>query len=364
MIEMKTSLLTVLFLASSFLGFSQSVPGQTEVQFHPHWLLQIQGGVGYTLGELKFNKLVSPAIALSGGYQFSPVWGMRVGLSGWQSKGGWVTPGQTYKYKYVQLNADALVNLSNWLGGYRYDRFFSSYVFGGIAYNHSFDNEEAVALDDAGNTLRNLWRDSRSFVAGRMGLGFDFRLCERVAFNLEGNANVLSDHYNSKKANNADWQFNVMAGFSFRLGKTHVKSRKQEETPLPEIVVKDTDIPYFEPKAKKESVKPVSQTISREVFFALNSSVVRESEMAKIDALLNFLNEHPEKKVIITGFADVQTGNPRYNMTLSRRRAKQVAEILTGKGIAKERITLIAKGDTEQPFARAEQNRVAICIAE
>ena len=111
-------------------------------------------------------------------------------------------------------------------------------------------------------------------------------------------------------------------------------------------------------------VKPVPQTISREVFFALNSSVVRESEMAKIDALLNFLNEHPEKKVVITGFADVQTGNPRYNMTLSRRRAEQVAEILTGKGIAKERITLIAKGDTEQPFARSEQNRVAICIAE
>lgn len=39
--------------------------------------------------------------------------------------------------------------------------------------------------------------------------------------------------------------------------------------------------------------------------------------MAKIDALLNFLNEHPEKKVVITGFADAQTGNPRYNMTLS-----------------------------------------------
>lgn len=361
---MKSTLYVVLFLLSYLFSSARSVTGQ-EIRFLPHWLIQVQGGAGYTLGEIKMHKLISPSVGLYGGYQITPVWGMRVGLSGCQSKGGWAVTKQSYTYKYVQLNADALVNLSNWLGGYRYDRFFSIYVFGGVAYNHSFDNDEAVALDDAGNALRYLWRDSRSFVAGRMGLGFDFRLCERVVFNLEGNANVLSDHYNSKKANNADWQFNVMAGFSFRLGKTHVKSRKQEEAPLSEIVVKDTDTPYFEPETKKEPVvKPVPQTISREVFFALNSSVVRESEMAKIDALLNFLNEHPEKKVVITGFADVQTGNPRYNMVLSKRRAEQVAEILTGKGIAKERITLIAKGDTEQPFARAEQNRVAICIAE
>ncbi len=361
---MKTSLLIVLFLVSGLWGFSQSAPGQTEVQFHPHWLLQLQGGMGYTLGELECRKLVSPAIALSGGYQFNPVWGMRVGVSGWQSKGGWVTPELTYKYKYLQLNADALVNLSNGLGGYRHDRFFSSYVFGGVAYHQGFDNDEAVALNDAGIALRYLWRDKRAFVAGRMGIGFDFRLCEQLAFNLEGNANVFSDHYNSKKANNADWQFNVMAGFTFRFGKTHVKSRKEEEVPLAEIVVKDTDIPYFEPETKKEYVKPVPQTISKEIFFLLNSSVVRESEMAKVEALLNFLNEHPEKKAVIIGFADVGTGNPRYNMALSKRRAEQVAEILIGKGISKERIILIAKGDTEQPFAHAEQNRVAICIAE
>lgn len=54
----------------------------------------------------------------------------------------------------------------------------------------------------------------------------DFRICDAVAFNLEGNANTLSDHFNSKKAGNADWQFNILAGVSIRFGKGYTENTK------------------------------------------------------------------------------------------------------------------------------------------
>lgn len=111
---MKSTLYVVLFLLSYLFSSAQSVTGQ-EIRFLPHWLIQVQGGAGYTLGEIKMHKLISPSVGLYGGYQITPVWGLRVGLSGWQSKGGWAVTKQPYTYKYVQLNADALLNLSNWL---------------------------------------------------------------------------------------------------------------------------------------------------------------------------------------------------------------------------------------------------------
>ena len=59
-----------------------------------------------------------------------------------------------------------------------------------------------------------------------------------------------------------------------------------------------------------------------------------------------------------------KTGNPKINMTLSEKRAKNVVEALKAKGIAADRIITSYKGDTVQPYQKPEENRVCICIAE
>ena len=80
------------------------VQAQTRdsVAFAPYWFVQPQVGVGYHVGEAKFSKLLSPAAQLSVGRQFSPVFGLRLGASGWQAR-NWQTPpwqsinGTTYR---------------------------------------------------------------------------------------------------------------------------------------------------------------------------------------------------------------------------------------------------------------------------
>ena len=66
----------------------------------------------------------------------------------------------------------------------------------------------------------------------------------------------------------------------------------------------------------------------------------------------------------LTGYADKETGNPKINMTLSEKRANNVADALKAKGIAANRIVTDYKGDTVQPNLVPEENRVSICIVE
>ncbi len=343
---------------------------QTEekYEFHPHGTLQLQGGAAYTLGEADFGDLVSPAFAVHGGYRFTPVWGLRAGVSGYESKGAWVNPLQVYKYNYLQGNVDVTVDLANCFR-YNYRRVVNPYLFLGVGLNGAFGNDEAVAINDAGHRLENLWRDNRIGVAGRGGIGADIRLCGRVYFNIEVNANMTSDKYNSKKAENLDWVFNALGGLTIKLGRTHRKVEAVAPvpvTPAPEPVKKEPEKPKKpEPVAvveKKPEVK--AEELREDVFFKINSAAIGASEEAKIERLAAYLAAHPEAKVEICGYADKATGNAEINSGLSRKRAEAVSQALQDKDIDAARIRVDYKGDTVQPFDEAVKNRVSICIAK
>ena len=108
--------------------------------------------------------------------------------------------------------------------------------------------------------------------------------------------------------------------------------------------------------------KPESEGLT--VRFALAKAEVTEDEAAKIAAFAQWLKNHPKAKAEITGYADAGTGNTGINSNLSRQRVQAVAKILTQKhGIPASRIKTAYKGDTVQPFAANDDNRVVIGTA-
>lgn len=334
--------------------------GKTE--FRPHWLMQVQVGAAHTLGEAKFSDLMSPAAALNVGYQFAPAWRARVGVSGWQAKGGWVSPQQDYQYKYLQGNIDIVSDLSALFCGFNPKRVFNGYVFFGGGLNRGFDNDEANALDTRTYEMEYLWQDGKFLVAGRMGLGCNLRLNDRLSINIEGNANVLSDKFNSKKAGNADWQFNALLGLNIKFGKGYKEIPPVYYEPEPVVVEQPKPAPVVVEQLKEEAV--VVQPMKQDIFFALNSAKIQDDQHAKINMLVEYLQKNPSAKVKVTGYADANTGNPRINKTLSEKRASNVADALKAKGITADRMLINFKGDTVQPYNTPEENRVSICIAE
>ncbi len=211
--------------------------------------------------------------------------------------------------------------------------------------------------------MEYLWKDSKNSIAGRFGLGCDLRLNDRLAINIEGNANALSDKFNSKKAGNCDWQFNALVGLSIKLGKSYTQTAPvyyEAEPVAPQPVQPQSVVEQPTPKEVVAVVEPMKQN----VFFALNSARIQDDQLAKINSLVDYLKQYPNAKVDITGYADKGTGTAKINMKLSQARANNVAEALVSKGISTDRITIGAKGDTVQPFASPEDDRVCICIAE
>ena len=102
--------------------------------------------------------------------------------------------------------------------------------------------------------------------------------------------------------------------------------------------------------------------MTQHIFFTLNSAKITHENQIKVNALAEYMKANPDTKVIVTGYADKATGTAPYNMKLSRRRAEAVAAALTAAGISESRISVEAKGDTEQPFAEIVRNRVAIAV--
>ena len=345
-----------------------------EYQFKKHAFLDIQGGAQYTLGEAKFGDLISPNVQLGLGYQFSPVFGMRLQASGWQSKGGWsgfrANPGETpynatYKFKYMAPGVDFMFNLSNLFCGWNPNRVLNVTAFLGGGANIAWDNDEvnelaATMKKTSAYNLEYLWDGTKVRPYGRAGLELAFKVSKSVSLMLEGNANITSDKYNSKKAGNPDWYFNALAGLRINLGKSATKKEKPvEPEPAPAPVQK------VEEPAPAPVVEKKVEEIRRDIFFTINSYKIAPAEDAKIREVVDFLNKNPEAKVVVTGYADKGTGNDVINDRIAAKRAAAVVWMLTKKyNIPSERITEESKGARVQPFAENAENRVTIMIAK
>ncbi|MDE6011716.1 MAG: OmpA family protein [Prevotella sp.] len=368
-----------ILLVGVLMGMGMTMTAQTEsdasYKFKKHAFLNVEGGAQYTLGEAKFSKLLSPNAQLGLGYQFSPVFGARIQANAWQSKGGWNgICTEDYKYNYVAPGIDLMLNLSNLLCGWNPDRLLNVTAFLGGGANFAWGNDEvndiaARVNNISGYNLENLWDGSKVLPFGRGGVELGFRLSDAVSLLVEGNANVLSDKYNSKKADNVDWYFNGLVGLRINLGKTRTKVeapvRQIVAVAEPEPVAEPQPVVEAKPQVEQQPVEKKVEECRRDVFFELNKYDIRESEQQKVADIAAFLQQNPQAKVMVTGYADAVTGNDAINDRLAAQRAAVVAKALCEQyGIAADRVLSDSKGSHEQPFKDNEKNRVSICIAK
>ena len=369
-----------------------------RIEFKPFWYLQFQDGVTCTTGKISdFIDLLSPEFTLGGGYQFSPVFGLRGNIAYGEGKtfiSDAAYTGSAYSSQIWRAEADAMLNLSNLLFGYSHDREFNLYPFVGLQANVGTQNE----LSTTKWKREYAWDPVGFFPAIKAGVQGELRINDMFSAIAEANGQILSDKFNSVKEGSPDGQFNLLVGLKVKLGKSYAPSAGYiaAQAAAKEAAVAAEKAAAEKAAAEAAAAKEAAEKAAREkaeaeriaaekaaaqaeadavaairkknivehscnIFFALNSSSVSKNEMAKVEQLAEWIKENPDYQVRLCGYADRSTGTPNYNLGLSQRRVKTVEKKLIGLGVPAEQIIADYKGDTVQPFELPEQDRVVMC---
>jgi outer membrane protein OmpA-like peptidoglycan-associated protein len=106
-----------------------------------------------------------------------------------------------------------------------------------------------------------------------------------------------------------------------------------------------------------------------DVLFEVNGADLRPGAQAELIRLADYLEQHPDRNVLIEGHTD-STGSSDYNLQLSQLRAESVRAYLVGNGVPAQQIRAIGYGETrpEAPddtaAGRQQNRRVEIVILD
>ena len=105
----------------------------------------------------------------------------------------------------------------------------------------------------------------------------------------------------------------------------------------------------------------VSPIKNIDIFFNCDKYDIRTDQKSIVDTVIKTMNDNPDCSVLLGGYADVETGNPPSNMTLSKNRVETIERALLSGGISGSRIRTMYLGDTVQPLS-GPMNRVVRCV--
>ena len=376
----KVFLIVATLLALSFTSRAQ--------EFEPGWNFQLKGGVDFCIGEsLDFFKLMSPTASLSAGYKFTPVFGVRGDLSGWQTK---VMQAGFEKFNFMQLSADAVIDLIQLFSDTYKPRVFNMYFLAGVGANYRFNNDNVAAAMAAGP---HVWDGSVIGAAGRLGGGIDIFVSKALAINLEAVTNVVPDDFNSVGGGLPDINNYLTVGLKYDLSRKKsveaheaavaaaaaAAAKAAAEKAAAEKAAADkaaADKAAAEAAAKEAAEKAAAEKAAAEqaaaaraeerkssnnVLFLIGQTNIRKNQESYYQAVIDKLNAYPDATVVVSGYADKETGSAKRNMQLSKQRAENVAKLLIKNGISEDRITTEYYGSEVNPFDTPAENRVAVC---
>lgn len=97
------------------------------------------------------------------------------------------------------------------------------------------------------------------------------------------------------------------------------------------------------------SLQDFQTNVGNVIYFDTDSSVIRADAAATLDRQIGWLQQYPDKMIMIEGHAD-ERGTREYNLALGARRAAAAQEYLVSKGLPAARIQTLSLGK-ERPVA-------------
>lgn len=326
--------------------------------FWDNWFLSLNAGAQFTYlypeSPFKFKDRISFSGLAYVGKWFDPNMGMRLAYNGYDFKG------YNGKLNYMNLHADALLNVTNMIWGYDSERLYNIIPYVGMGGVRVFDHNSYAFGFNAG--ILNTFRLSDSW---KINLEMGALLADKTMDGMTGPKRAFDDI------------FSVTAGITYSIGgdtwnnspdiSALLMMNTAEMAALSDALAQEQsnnrNLRNQLAQKPREVVKVVSEGCTfapQSIFFELNSSKMASrkdlvnlksvAEMAKADNI----------KLRIVGYADNATGDAEYNQKLSLQRAQTIADELVKLGVDKANLTIEGKGGVATLDPAAYNRRVII----
>ncbi|MBO7227717.1 MAG: OmpA family protein [Bacteroidales bacterium] len=357
----------------SFSAFAQEEQTQKEYQypnysFWSNWSLGANGGMTLNLDRAGGEEIQpSWGFGLFVSKELNHVWDLRLQGNLHNVKNG--------MGKSASMTVGFTFSIIDAIKGYNPERAWKFYLLGSAGMGI---DKSGVIVEDYGQVY---------YLAGA-GLGLSYRFAERWTAALEANAYFPGDlgspfdgfkGYYAYTSLGLAYNFGVTATDKARIAqeamltqenfdaltqerdqaKNELEVSKKSERALQEKVAALEKAQVNNEKlAKSEEelakLRAQIDQIKKEqlTFYALPLSIlysvdeyrVPATEMKKMKAIARVMNDNPDYKFTIVGFADY-TGSADYNQKLSEKRAEEAKKVLVKKyGIAEDRLIIAGKG--------------------
>ena len=339
-------------------GVAYAGEGNSEKDYrpYPHMFFGLNGGAQVSFTHYDFSKLITPSYGVSFGAYENQAIKECVLVSGYENKGGIKSLNETYDFNTVTGSADLLLNVTNMFRSDK-DRVFNLILLGGVGLAGAWDNDDFHALAaKAAENYPMAWQDRRLSHNVRLGMQLDFNIAKHFGLNLELAANNRADRINSKTTDRNDWAATASLGLIFKFGQKKTEKMAEEPVPVAEEWATRTDTVWYDDITYRDV--PEKVTYEDNIYYKIRLS--EPDPASKIQKIADFVKAHKNCSVQVTAYADKATGTPELNMQYSKERAEKVVAALVKAGVSRSVITSEYKGDTVQPFAENDKNRVAI----
>lgn len=329
-----------------------------------NWFLTARGGTNILFSDYDIKADLKDRwggnAALFVGKWVTPNFGFRFGASWIMPKGVTETNGLFrkmndgslaghpgfYPEKFMGLGPeiDVLINLTNWWCGYRPGRVYNAVLHGGAGAYWTF--RRAYKTVDGEQKLR--WRaahETRMFA--NVGIQNNFTVSKHVDLFVDVQYEIINfSNYNQ--------DLSVAAGLNINFGKTDWNCPVTAVCPTWKYTDAEGDaltarLNQAENKIKSLQqqldacmARPKQQVVNCEglatIYYPINQYTLSNREKTILKSVAGVMQENPNQKYILTGWADNYTGNDEINTRLRNQRVDGVKNYLIKCGVPESQL--------------------------
>ena len=315
-------------------------------------------GMGVTANPFT-NKRGAHGFDVSIGKWATPAFGMRAKFqAAWAKQVNTNIADLNPLYNQVSLSMQPMINLHNLFAGYK-PRVWNIIAYGTAGW------------------LRNCDLQSNSFLLG-VGVLNQFNVTKRFHINVDIYANAGDPDMDGIGTYGAgtstplfqsrDWLIGWSVGCGFNLGKVGwdnapdvdaIMAMNKAQVDALNASLADSQAENDRLQNLLKNQKPVTNVIAApattraSVFFNINKSkIASRKDLVNVKEIAEYAIAN-NRTVVVTGYADSNTGSAEYNQALSQRRAEAVAAELVKMGVSSDKIETAAKGGVNDldPFS-------------